>query len=64
MTTVPIDAADPELDARGRVRRHRASIRRPRIAIAVTTAFFIVFYLPILIVVLFSFNSRKSLSSF
>jgi len=45
-------------------RRRRRSISRPRTAIFVTTVFFIVFYLPLVVVVLFSFNSKRSLSSF
>ncbi len=46
-------------------RRRRRSVEgRPRIAVAFTALFFVVLYLPIVVVVLFSFNSRKSLSSF
>ena len=37
---------------------------RPRVAVAFTVLFFVVLYLPIVVVVLFSFNSKKSLSSF
>lgn len=47
-----------------RTPRPRRSIRRPRLAITVTTVFFVVFYLPLVVVVLFSFNSKKSLSTF
>ena len=36
--------------------------RKPRFAIAVTAAFFVVLYLPIFAVVLFSFNTKKSLT--
>jgi ABC-type spermidine/putrescine transport system permease subunit II len=38
--------------------------RRPRFAVAVTVVFFAWLYLPILAVALFSFNDKKSLSSF
>ncbi|WP_084714178.1 ABC transporter permease [Streptacidiphilus rugosus] len=38
--------------------------RRPRFAIAVTAVFFVLLYLPIGVVTLFSFNSKKSLTSF
>lgn len=47
------------------VKRHRRGTdRRPRFAIAVTAAFFALLYLPIGVVVLFSFNSQKSLTVF
>lgn len=46
-------------------RRRRRSVEgRPRLAVAFTVLFFVVLYLPIVVVVLFSFNSKKSLSSF
>ena len=38
--------------------------RKPRFAIAVTVAFFVLLYLPIFAVVLFSFNTKKSLTVF
>jgi ABC-type spermidine/putrescine transport system permease subunit II len=38
--------------------------RKPRFAIAVTVLFFVLLYLPILAVVLFSFNNKKSLTVF
>ena len=38
--------------------------RKPRLAVAVTVAFFAWLYLPILAVALFSFNDQKSLSTF
>jgi spermidine/putrescine transport system permease protein/putrescine transport system permease protein len=44
--------------------RRRGVERRPRAAIAVTVLFFAVLYLPIAVVTLFSFNSKKSLTSF
>jgi spermidine/putrescine transport system permease protein/putrescine transport system permease protein len=48
-----------------RVRRRGRSVEgRPRVAVAFTVLFFVVLYLPIVVVVLFSFNSKKSLSSF
>ncbi|MEU1406667.1 ABC transporter permease [Streptomyces sp. NPDC005728] len=48
---------------RTRTRRGRAD-RRPRILIAVTAVFFALLYLPIAVVTLFSFNSKKSLTVF
>ncbi|MCB5164157.1 ABC transporter permease [Streptomyces bambusae] len=44
--------------------RRRAATRRPRFAIAVTVLFFALLYLPVGVVVLFSFNARKSLTVF
>ncbi|MEV7415260.1 ABC transporter permease [Streptomyces sp. NPDC089919] len=44
--------------------RRRGARRRPRFAIAVTGLFFALLYLPIAVVVLFSFNSQKSLTVF
>ena len=41
----------------------RVASKRPRLAIAVTAAFFVWLYLPIVLVVVFSFNDKKSLSS-
>jgi ABC-type spermidine/putrescine transport system permease subunit II len=38
--------------------------RKPRFAIAVTVVFFVLLYLPILAVALFSFNNKKSLTVF
>ena len=38
--------------------------RKPRFAIAVTVVFFVLLYLPIAAVVLFSFNDKKSLTVF
>ncbi|MFG2606258.1 ABC transporter permease [Streptomyces sp. NPDC048514] len=48
---------------RPRTRRGRAD-RRPRVLTAVTALFFALLYLPIAVVTLFSFNSRKSLTVF
>ncbi|MGW5281803.1 ABC transporter permease [Streptomyces collinus] len=56
--TVP---ARPAL--RARARRGRAD-RRPRLLVAVTAVFFVLLYLPIGVVTLFSFNSKKSLTVF
>ena len=44
--------------------RRRSVEGKPRIAVAFTAVFFLVLYLPIVVVVLFSFNSKKSLSTF
>ncbi|MFI6763958.1 ABC transporter permease [Streptomyces sp. NPDC050355] len=43
-------------------RDRRGTERRPRLALAVTAAFFLLLYLPIGVVVLFSFNAQKSLT--
>ncbi|MBG0850506.1 ABC transporter permease [Streptomyces spinoverrucosus] len=45
-------------------RARRGTDRRPRFAIGVTAVFFALLYLPIGVVVLFSFNSQKSLTVF
>ena len=46
-------------------RRRRRSVEgKPRLAVAFTVLFFALLYIPIIVVVIFSFNSRKSLSSF
>lgn len=44
--------------------RQKRVVRKPRTAIVITALFFALFYLPIAVVVLFSFNSQKSLSVF
>ena len=44
--------------------RVRRVERRPVVAVAVTAVFFVWLYLPIVAVVLFSFNDKKSLSAF
>ncbi|WP_328392579.1 ABC transporter permease [Streptomyces sp. NBC_00390] len=47
------------------VRRHRRGTdRKPRFAIAVTVLFFALLYVPIGVVILFSFNAQKSLTVF
>ena len=43
--------------------RRRSVEGKPRLAVAFTALFFVVLYLPIAVVVLFSFNSKKSLSA-
>ncbi|MFD8146370.1 hypothetical protein [Streptomyces sp. NPDC059708] len=43
-------------------RRRRGAARRPRFALAVTAVFFALLYLPVAVVVLFSFNGQKSLT--
>jgi spermidine/putrescine transport system permease protein len=51
--------------ATARPARRRGKVeRKPRTAIAFTAVFFVVLYLPIVVVVLFSFNAQKSLSVF
>jgi spermidine/putrescine transport system permease protein/putrescine transport system permease protein len=45
-------------------RRRRSVEGKPRVAVAVTALFFVLLYLPIVVVVIFSFNDKKSLSSF
>lgn len=48
-----------------RARRRRTGIDRPpRIGVLFTLLFFVILYLPIVVVVLFSFNSAKSLAVF
>src|SRR3954453_17744074 len=49
---------------RRRRRRGSGMDRKPRFAVAVTIAFFVLLYLPIAAVVVFSFNTRKSLTVF
>lgn len=60
---LPSAAAPARATGGARTRRGRAD-RRPRILIAVTGLFFAVLYLPIAVVALFSFNSKKSLTVF
>ena len=50
--------------APARRRRRRSVEGKPRLAVAFTVLFFALLYIPIIVVVIFSFNSRKSLSSF
>ncbi|MEU9476087.1 ABC transporter permease [Streptomyces sp. NPDC048191] len=60
---LPSATAPARPAAPGRTRRGRAD-RKPRILVAVTALFFAVLYLPIAVVALFSFNSKKSLTVF
>ncbi|MGD1221734.1 ABC transporter permease [Streptomyces krungchingensis] len=60
---LPSATAPARQAARTRARRGRAD-RRPRILITVTALFFLLLYLPIAVVALFSFNSKKSLTVF
>ena len=64
---------EPPAPMRGRpaaaARRHAARRgsgmdRKPKVAVAVTVLFFVLLYLPIVAVVLFSFNKKKSLTVF
>lgn len=62
----PTATAAPAPDrpaVRTRTRRGRAD-RKPRVLVAVTALFFVLLYLPIAVVTLFSFNSQKSLTVF
>jgi spermidine/putrescine transport system permease protein len=47
-----------------RKRRGSGMNRKPRFAIAITVLFFVLLYLPIFAVILFSFNNKKSLTVF
>jgi spermidine/putrescine transport system permease protein len=60
MTLAPPSTRPPLL---GSLRRRKVE-RRPRTAIVVTALFFVFLYLPIGVVTLFSFNSKKSLTDF
>ncbi|MEU8976507.1 ABC transporter permease [Streptomyces monashensis] len=62
---LPTAAAPSRPAARTRSRRRRGRAdRRPRVLVAVTALFFALLYLPIAVVTLFSFNSKKSLTVF
>lgn len=54
----PLAAAKP------RKRKGSGMDRKPKVALAVTVLFFVLLYLPIAAVVVFSFNTRKSLTVF
>ena len=54
----------PPRRSRASAARARGMNRKPRFAIAVTALFFVLLYLPIFAVVLFSFNTKKSLTVF
>ncbi|MGW1982512.1 ABC transporter permease [Streptomyces collinus] len=60
---LPTATAPAHPSPRARARRGRAD-RRPRLLVAVTAVFFVLLYLPIGVVTLFSFNSKKSLTVF
>src|SRR3954471_22197555 len=47
-----------------RKRKGSGMDRKPKVAVAVTVLFFVLLYLPIVAVVVFSFNTRKSLTVF
>jgi spermidine/putrescine transport system permease protein/putrescine transport system permease protein len=55
---------NPTAPAPLRARRRRGPRRKPVFAIAVTVVFFVLLYLPIAMVVLFSLNAQKSLTVF
>ncbi|MFI1466679.1 ABC transporter permease [Streptomyces wuyuanensis] len=63
-TERPVQAVPKPVRRTSTPRRRRGTDRRPRFAIAVTVLFFALLYLPIGVVVLFSFNSQKSLTVF
>ena len=63
-TTASTTTSSAPAPSSRRRRRGRSVEGKPRIAVAFTVLFFVVLYLPIVVVVLFSFNSRKSLSYF
>ncbi|MFD9096856.1 ABC transporter permease [Streptomyces collinus] len=60
---LPTATAPARPAPRARTRRGRAD-RKPRVLVAVTAVFFALLYLPIGVVALFSFNSKKSLTVF
>ncbi|MFV8182948.1 ABC transporter permease [Streptomyces sp. AF1B] len=63
MVKLPAATAPARPADTSRTRRGRAD-RKPRILIAVTALFFALLYLPIAVVALYSFNSKKSLTVF
>jgi len=63
-TTASTTSSSTPAPASRRRRRGRSVEGKPRIAVAFTVLFFVLLYLPIIVVVIFSFNSRKSLSYF
>jgi ABC-type spermidine/putrescine transport system permease subunit II len=66
-TTRPEPAvASPASGTASRPRKHKGSgmDRKPKVAVAVTVLFFVLLYLPIAAVVVFSFNTKKSLTVF
>jgi ABC-type spermidine/putrescine transport system permease subunit II len=63
LTTRP-ELSAPQDALPERKRKGSGMNRKPRFAIAVTVVFFVLLYLPIFAVVLFSFNNKKSLTVF
>lgn len=62
--TLEKPARKPDSGRKGWGRRGSGMNRRPRVAIGITAVFFVLLYLPIVAVVLFSFNTKKSLTVF
>jgi spermidine/putrescine transport system permease protein len=60
----PVTPLEPRPAVRRRKRKGSGMDRKPRVAVAITVLFFVLLYLPIVAVVLFSFNSKKSLTVF
>jgi spermidine/putrescine transport system permease protein len=60
----PVTPLEPRPVVRKRKRKGSGMDRKPRVAVAITVLFFVLLYLPIVAVVLFSFNSKKSLTVF
>src|SRR5688572_14846099 len=60
----PVTPPAPRPAVRRRRRKGSGMGRKPRVAVAVTVLFFVLLYLPIVAVVLFSFNTKKSLTVF
>ena len=63
-TTASTTTSSAPAPSSRRRRRGRSVEGKPRVAVAFTVLFFVLLYLPIIVVVIFSFNSRKSLSYF
>jgi spermidine/putrescine transport system permease protein/putrescine transport system permease protein len=64
MAVVDLTTASASSAPAAKAPRRRSVEGKPRFAVAFTALFFALLYLPIIVVVLFSFNSRKSLSIF
>jgi len=63
-TTASTTTSSAPAPSSRRRRRGRSVEGKPRVAVAFTVLFFVLLYLPFIVVVIFSFNSRKSLSYF
>ena len=63
-TDLPTTQASAARKARPARRRGSGMDRKPKAAVVVTVLFFVLLYLPILAVVVFSFNQKKSLAVF